>query len=480
MWPWLRRWIGLAALVAGTAASDTPPQVLVARLENEAITPATVRFLERVITSAADREAECLVIVLDTPGGLVDSTRVLVKAILSSPVPIVVYVAPSGGRAASAGVFITIAAHVAAMAPGTNIGAAHPVPLGGLPVAPPGREPPRPDGRESPESEPAAATPAEAKTVNDTVAWARSLAELRGRSSDWVERAVVESVSVPAGEAVTVGAVDLVADDLAELLRQIDGREVQLPAGVRTLRTAGADVVEEPMWWGERALAALANPTLAFLLLMIGFYGVLFELYSPGWGVPGTLGVVCLALSFFSLAVLPVRFAGLLLITVGLAMFVAEVFATAYGALALGGVTCIVLGGLMLVESPAGFVGVSLNVLLPFAVATGLITFLLVAGVMRAHRRRAATGAEGQLGAVAVAEADFQPAPGGHAGTVWMHGEHWQATSAEAVPRAAQLEVVGRDGLTLRVRPAAGSKPAGLAPLTTSPLSTSPAPEPHS
>jgi membrane-bound serine protease (ClpP class) len=213
--------------------------------------------------------------------------------------------------------------------------------------------------------------------------------------------------------------------------------------------------------------------------LMIGFYGVLFELYSPGWGVPGTLGVVCLAVSFFSLAVLPVRFAGLLLITVGLAMFVAEVFATAYGALALGGVVCIVLGGLMLVESPAGFVGVSLNVLLPFAVATGLITFVLVAGVMRAHRRRAATGAEGQLGAAAVAETDFQPAPAGHAGTVWMHGEHWQATSAEPVPRAAQLEVVGREGLTLRVRPAVGPEPASPA-TRTSPSLSSPASEPHS
>lgn len=478
MWPWLRRWIGLAALVAGAAAPETPPQVIVARLENEAITPATVRFLERVMATAHTREAECLVIVLDTPGGLVDSTRGLVKAILASPVPIVVYVAPSGGRAASAGVFVTMAAHVAAMAPGTNIGAAHPVPLGGLPVAPPGREPPPADDRKPPEGDAAPATPAEAKTVNDTVAWARSLAELRGRSSDWVERAVVESVSVPAGEAVAVGAVDLVAEDLTQLLELIDGREVRLPAGEHTLRTAGARLVEESMWWGERALAALANPTLAFLLLMIGFYGVLFELYSPGWGVPGTLGVVCLALSFFSLAVLPVRFAGLLLIAVGLAMFVAEVFATSYGALAMGGVTCIVLGGLMLVESPAGFVGVSLNVLLPFAIATGLITFLLVAGVMRAHRRQVATGAEGQLGAAAVAEADFQPGPAGHAGTVWMHGEHWRATSAEPVPRAARLEIVGRDGLTLRVRPAAGQAAPPAAAIRPS-LASSPAPEPR-
>jgi len=478
--------IALACAAAPASAGGPPSRVVVARLENEAITPVTARFLERCLARAASADAECLVIVLDTPGGLVESTRQVVKAVLASDVPVVVYVAPPGARAASAGVFVTMAAHVAAMAPGTNIGAAHPVALGGLPFEPPrrdaepaDREPPAPSG-----------TPEREKAVNDTVAWARSLAELRGRSAGWVERAVRESVAVPAGEAVAEGAVDLIADDLAELLAQLDGREVRLASGPRTLRTATAAIDEETMWWGERMLAVLASPNLAILLLVLGFYGVLFEFYSPGWGVAGTLGAICLALSFFSLALLPVRFAGLLLVLLALAMFAAEAFVTSYGALATGGVICLLLGGLMLVESPTGFIGVSLTVLLPFALATAAITFVLVASVLRSHRRRVLTGAEACIGAAVVAEADFHAAvapadraaaglagggapaaavlaggdapaaAGDHTGTVRMHGELWRAASDGPVAAGTRLEVVGRDGLTLLVRPAPASVPS--------------------
>lgn len=453
--------LGLVMVLVGGAAPAraAAPRVVVARLENEAITPVTVRFLERCLDQAAARDAECLVIVLDTPGGLVESTRQLVKAVLASDVPVVVFVAPPGARAASAGVFVTMAAHVAAMAPGTTIGAAHPVALGGLPIEPPPRDA-APTDRESPP--PGAAE--RDKAVNDTVAWARSLAELRGRGVGWVERAVRESVAVPSGEALAEGVVDLVVADLGELLAALDGREVRLPAGPRTLRTAAAVVDEESMWWGERMLAVLASPNLALLLLMLGFYGVLFEFYSPGWGVAGTLGAICLALSFFSLAVLPVRFVGLLLVLLALVMFAAEAFVTSYGALAGGGVVCLLLGGLMLVESPAGFVGVSLTVLLPFALATAAITCLLVASVVRSHRGRVRTGAEACLGAAAVATTDFAAAavpaaagasaPGSHAGTVRMHGELWRAASDGPVTAGTPLEVVGRDGLVLRVRPA--------------------------
>jgi membrane-bound serine protease (ClpP class) len=453
--------LGIAsALAAAAAAAGPPPRVVVARLENEAITPVTAQFLERCLDHAAARDAECLVIVLDTPGGLVESTRQVVKAVLASDVPVVVYVAPPGARAASAGVFVTMAAHVAAMAPGTNIGAAHPVTLGGLPV-----EPPRRDTDPTDRAAPPPGSAERDKAVNDTVAWARSLAELRGRSAGWVERAVRESVAVPSGEAVAEGAVDLVAADLAELLAALDGREVRLPTGPRTLRTAAATIDEETMWWGERMLAVLASPNLAILLLVLGFYGVLFEFYSPGWGVAGTLGAICLALSFFSLAVLPVRFVGLLLVLLALVMFAAEAFVTSYGALAAGGVVCLLLGGLMLVESPAGFVGVSLTVLLPFALATAAITFLLVASVVRSHRGRVRTGAEACLGAAAVAAADFEPVavsagdggppgPDDHGGTVRLHGEFWRASSAGPVAAGTPLEVVGRDGLVLRVRPA--------------------------
>jgi membrane-bound serine protease (ClpP class) len=442
----------LCVAAGNLGAATLPPRVVAVRLRNEAITPITSRFVARTLRMAAEEQAECVVLIVDTPGGLVDSTRELVKEILSSPVPVIVYVAPPGARAASAGVFVTMAAHVAAMAPGTTIGAAHPVPLGGLPVTAP------PQDEEWPKDGSAAAgrrgeTPEMEKAVNDTVAWARALAERRGRNAGWVERAVRESVAVPAGEAVAEGAVDLLADDLPDLLAQLDGREIELPSGQRPLRTAGAKVDEVAMWWGEKMLAVLANPNLAILLLMLGFYGVVFEFYSPGWGVAGTLGAICLALSFFSLAVLPVRFAGLLLVLLALTMFVAEVFVTSYGALSLGGAACLVLGGLMLVESPAGFIGVSLNVLVPFALATAVITIVLVASIVRTHRRRILTGDEAQIGSVGVADVDFQPTTGGYAGSVLIHGERWQATSAEPVAVGTSLEVLGRDGLTLRIRP---------------------------
>jgi membrane-bound serine protease (ClpP class) len=454
----LASWLTLVAVAAaGSAAPAAPPRVIAVRLDNEAITPITARFLARTLHAAVDEQAECVVVMLDTPGGLVESTREAVKEILASSVPVVVYVAPAGARAASAGVFITMAAHVAAMAPGTNIGAAHPVALGGLPIAVP-PQPEEPASEKTPEENAsrrrAGTTPAEDKAVNDTVAWARSLAELRGRNAAWIERAVRESAAVPAGEAVAEGAVDMLATDLPALLEQIDGRPVELPAGRRLLRTAGAVVEEREMWWGERMLAVLASPNLAVLLLILGFYGVLFELYSPGWGVAGTMGAICLALSFFALSFLPVRFAGLLLMLLAFVMFAAEVFVTSYGALALGGALCFVLGGLMLVESPAGFIGVSLNLLLPFALATALITFVLVASVVKSHRRRIMTGAEGQIGEPAVAAADFRSAADGYVGSVRTHGELWQATSAEPVTTGMQLEVCGREGLTLRVRPA--------------------------
>jgi membrane-bound serine protease (ClpP class) len=438
--------------VGDLVAATPPPRVVAVRLGNEAITPITTRFLTRTLRMAAEERAECVVLILDTPGGLVDSTRELVKEILSSPVPVIVYVAPPGARAASAGVFVTMAAHVAAMAPGTTIGAAHPVPLGGLPVTVPRQaEDPPQDG--SATASRRGETPDMEKAVNDTVAWARALAERRGRNAGWVERAVRESAAAPASEAVAEGAVDLLADDLTDLLAQLDGRTIELPSGQRPLRTAGATIDEVAMWWGEKMLAVLASPNLAILLLMLGFYGVLFEFYSPGWGVAGTLGAVCLALSFFSLAVLPVRSAGLLLVLLALTMFVAEVFVTSYGALSLGGAVCLVLGGLMLVESPAGFIGVSLNVLVPFALATAVITIVLVASIVRTHRRGVLTGDEAQIGTVAVADVDFQDTTGGYAGAVRVHGERWQATSVEPVAVGTSLEVLGRDGLTLRVRP---------------------------
>lgn len=445
----------LHAVQGAQAALTDRPLVLKITLDDEPITPATARFIERAILQAEDEGAACLVMVLDTPGGLVDSTRTVVKDILASTTPVAVYVSPSGGRAASAGVFVTLASHVAAMAPGTHIGAAHPVQLGGLPISPP-QSPGAPpagdqdDGQPDQESQPA--SPIEAKIVNDTVAWARALAGLRGRNPEWAARAVRESVSATASEAVAEGVVELMAEDLDDLLAQLDGREVQLPQGPVRLRTAGATIRVLEMWWGERLLALVSNPTVAFLLLILGFYGILFELYTPGWGVGGTLGLICLVLACFGLAVLPVSYVGLLLIAVALGLFVAEAFVTSFGLLALGGTVCLVLGGVMLIDSPFGLARVSLGVVIPVAAASALITVFLLGSVVRTHQHRVRTGGEGLVGTQAVAREDFACVGQQYVGTVLVHGELWKAVSPVPVSSMQVLEIQGREGLTLAVR----------------------------
>jgi membrane-bound serine protease (ClpP class) len=426
-----------------------PPVVVQVRLENQAIGPITAQFLQRAIQQAEQRRAECLLLVLNTPGGLADSTRSIVQDLLASKVPVVVYVSPPGARAASAGMFITLAAHVSAMAPGTNIGAAHPVEISGLPGTPPLNEEEKTDKPRS--------TPREEKLVNDTVAWARSLAELRGRNAEWAARAVRESISAAASEAVNEGAVDLLADDVDDLLDQLDGRNVELPSGTVRLRTANAEVVVLEMWWGERLLALITNPNMAFLLLIFGFYGILFELYSPGWGVAGTFGVACVLLAFLALAILPISYVGLGLLALALALFAAEVFVTSYGALTIAGLVCLVLGGTMLVDSPAGFQRVSFGVTIPVAAATALITIFLAGSIVRAHRRRVQTGTEALTGSKAVAEEAFSAAGDRYAGMVLAQGELWRGMSDAPVTAGQELEIEGRDGLTLRVRPPASS-----------------------
>jgi membrane-bound serine protease (ClpP class) len=426
------RWLLILIFVAATGArfllsartaepaGQVRPVVITVSLEDEAITPVTARHIIRAIQQAEQQHAECLVIVLDTPGGLVDSTRDVVNSSLRSSVPVVVYVSPAGARAASAGVFITLAAHVAAMAPGTTIGAAHPVQIGGLPGSPPQpREVERQEKNQDGDQAPARPrTPMEEKVLNNTVSWARTLAELRGRNAEWAARAVRESVSVPASVAAQERAIDLLAEDLNDLLARIDGREVALPQGSVNLRTAGAEVRVREMWWGEKALSILANPTLAFLLLMLGFYGILFEFSSPGWGVSGTVGVICLVLGFFALAVLPINYVGLVLIAIALALFMAEAFVPSFGFLTAGGLVCLIIGGLMLIDSPAGFLRVSLWALVPVALATAAITFFLVGRIVKAHRAPIQTGGEVMSAWEAVAEEDFTPDEKGYSGLV--------------------------------------------------------------
>ena len=430
------------------------------RLSNEPITPVTAHFIRRALEEAEQQEAQCLVIELDTPGGLLDSTQQMVIDVLASRVPVVVYVSPSGARAASAGLFITLSSHVAAMAPGTRIGAAHPVQIGGSPI-PPHETPASPHSETPAIDEPdnkskASRSPMEDKLVNDTMAWARSLAEMRNRNTEWVVLAVSESRSITASEAVREGVVEIEAADLSDLLQQLDEREVTLQpsAGAQEtvrLRTSDARIRTIEMWWGERVLAVLANPNIALVLMMLGVYGILYELYNPGWGVGGTLGVVCLVLAFFALSALPINYAGLALIAVALSLFVAEAFVVSYGALAVSGIVCLILGGTMLVDSPTGFMRVSLTLLIPISVATGLITAFLIASVVKAQRRRILTGGEGMLGMPAVARVDFLTNEDEYTGQVFVQGEIWTARSNRPVASGQAVRVQSRQGLTLLV-----------------------------
>ncbi len=466
-------WLVLAPTVA--PATSGRPVVLTVDLEDEDIGPGTARYLERAITQAEEEGAECLVVLLDTPGGLLEATKTMVKRILTARVCVVVYVWPSGGRAASAGLFITLAAHVAAMTPSTRIGAAHPVQIGGLPLLP---------GPSSPESQPPVERPSKEgadkegsgqkdtelpprsamaeKLVNDTEAWAKALAKRHGRNAEWAGRAVRQSATLTAEEAAQQGVIDLLANDLRELLEKIHGRQVAIGQGReavrRTLKTRDAIIRPVPMWWGERVLTILSKPDVAFLLLIFGFYGILFELHSPGWGVSGTLGLICLLLAFCGLAVLPINYLGLALIVTALALFVAEAFVTSFGALTAGGILCLVLGGLMLVDSPAGFARVSLAAVLPVAAATALIAVFLMGRVVRVHLRRAQTGDDALVGCEAVVRADFMPHGQQYAGTIFCHGEWWKAVCNSPLAVGQRCIVEGRDGLVLRVKPSGTSE----------------------
>ncbi|RPJ05965.1 MAG: nodulation protein NfeD, partial [Deltaproteobacteria bacterium] len=306
------------------------------------INPATAKFITNAIDQAAQQNAQCLIIQLDTPGGLMESMRLIVKKTLTSTVPVVVYVAPSGARAASAGVFITMAANIAVMAPSTHIGAAHPVSLG--------------EGKEN-------KTMTE-KILNDTVSYIKTIAKTRGRNADWGEKAVVKSVSITEEEAVKLNVVDFISPDVRDLLARIDGKVIKLDGGLtRTLQTKGVQPRSIEMSWRYKILDIISNPTIAYILLMLGIYGIFFELSNPGAILPGVVGGIFLILAFYALQMLPVNFAGLALILFAIILFIAEIKVVSHGLLAVGGVISLLLGSLMLIESPAEYMKISLTVI---------------------------------------------------------------------------------------------------------------------
>lgn len=416
-----------SAPAAATARADTAAAAsFVLEVQwDDAITPVTRTFFEDTIEKAEKRGAAAVLIELNTPGGLLDATRDIVTDFYQSPVPIIVWVGPAGARAASAGTFVTMAAHVAAMAPGTNIGAASPVTMGGG----------------SPDSTMAH------KLFEDTAAFARSIAERRGRNVEWAEEAVRQARSITEQEAVKRGVVDFAASSPDEVLKLADGRTVTLLDGDRELRLAGARLERRDLGIRFRILSLLANPNVAYILLMFGMYGLFFELANPGSVLPGVIGVVFLILAFYSMQTLPLNLAGLLLIVTGLVLFLLEAHITSFGLLTVGGIVCTVLGAIMLFDSPIPALRVSLLVAIPLAIVTTLFFVVAVGLSVRTMRTRPTTGREGMIGARGTARTEIAPQ-----GTVEVHGELWRAESDTPLAAGDPVEVLGMEGLLLRVR----------------------------
>ena len=433
-----RRGVWLAALLlltahAGRTALRGQAEGDVRFLEIDGvINPLTARYLAREVQAAADAGSRLVIVRLDTPGGLESSMREMTETILGSPVPLVVYVAPPGARAASAGMFLTIAAHVAAMAPGTNIGAAHPVGIGGAQTD----------------------TVMAGKLVNDAAALGRAIAETRGRNAEWVEQAVRQSVSITSNEALEENVIDLVARDLDELLRLLDGRTIATPAGEVTLRTAGASIVESPMRLTERILHAITDPNIAYILFTLGVVGLMAELYNPGTLFAGLTGVIALVLAFTAFGSLPIGWAGVLLLLVALGLLLAELYTDGVGILATMGIIAFVLGSLMLYTpvrpvSPAmPDVGVSPWVIVVMAITIGGFFALVLRAIGRARRAPVATGAQALVGRTGIATSDLTPG-----GKVSLDSEVWSAVAdVGTIAAGERVEIVAVEGVTLRVK----------------------------
>jgi membrane-bound serine protease (ClpP class) len=459
------------ALCPGPLSADEGDSPVCLIAIEGAIGPAATAYVEEGFEAAQRKGSPLLLITMDTPGGLSAATRDIVKLILNAPIPVAVLVYPQGARAASAGTYILYSSHIAAMAPACTVGAATPVQMGGSPLRPKEEEgpPPEEEGAENGEkgsekaekkekgAPPVPADAKERKVVNDAVAFIRGLAEKRGRNAEWAEKAVREAASIKTGDAIEKDVIDLVADSPETLLEQIDGRKVALNGQEVVLSTAGRGIFHVAPNWRIRLLSALTNPNLAYILLIVGIYGLLLEGYNPGAIVPGVVGAICLFLAFYALQILPVNMAGIGLILIGAILMVSEAFVPSFGALGIGGVIALVLGGIFLIDPGTPGYGVDPALVSAVGIAAGLLFLAVTAYLVRARRRPVVSGSEELIGKTAQALTGFEAGQG----TVFVRGERWRARSSFPVRKEEAVRIQGMEGLTLIVAPESETEAGG-------------------
>jgi len=419
------------------------------------IGPATSDYVSRGLEKAAKQGATLIILQMDTPGGLDSSMRDIIQAILASPIPVVSFVAPSGARAASAGTYISYASHVAAMAPGTNLGAATPVQIGGpgMPSPSPSQAPEK-DTQDTDKNgkhalpEPTSPSAMEKKVESDARAYIRSLAQLRGRNVEWAEKAVKEAASLSAEEALSEKVIDLIADDVPDLLTKLDGREVVVQGKPRRLETSGLGVTHVKADWRNELLSVITNPNVAYILMLIGIYGLLFEFYSPGLVGPGVIGGICLLLALYAFHVLPVNYTGLALTALGVALMAAEAFLPSFGILGIGGIAAFVIGSIMLMDSDIPGFTIAWQLIGSIAFIAGALLMLVLTLLTRSRRRSVVAGPENMIDDIGPV-LDWK----GNEGRVRIHGEIWRARADNTIAPGQHVRVVGIDGLTLDVEP---------------------------